>query len=90
MTPQALHLFLESINNESATVYGGDTYFVRVNRALFEVKRSLREMWKGNPVLTTVIFGLPLGFLSLIMYSIFCGDCLVSEEEQEEDHEKRE
>lgn len=90
MTPQALHLFLDSINNESATVYGGDTYFVRLNRALFEVKRSLREMWKGNPVLTTVIFGLPLGFLSLIMYSIFCGDCLVTEEEQEEDHEKRE
>ncbi|KAH8365901.1 hypothetical protein KR093_006999, partial [Drosophila rubida] len=90
LTPQALHLFLESISNESATVYGGDTYFVRVNRALFEVKRSLREMWKGNPVLTTVIFGLPLGFLSLIMYSIFCGDCLVTEEEQEEDHEKRE
>ncbi|XP_034103935.1 protein disulfide-isomerase TMX3 [Drosophila sulfurigaster albostrigata] len=90
LTPQALHLFLESISNESATVYGGDTYFMRVNRALFEVKRSLREMWKGNPVLTTVIFGLPLGFLSLIMYSIFCGDCLVTEEEQEEDHEKRE
>ncbi|EDV95712.1 protein disulfide-isomerase TMX3 [Drosophila grimshawi] len=90
MTPQALHLFLESINNESATVYGGDSYFVRVNRALFELKRSMREMWRGNPVLMTVIFGLPLGFLSLIMYSIFCGDCLVTEEEQEEDHEKKE
>ncbi|EDW68524.1 protein disulfide-isomerase TMX3 [Drosophila virilis] len=90
MTPQALHLFLESIGNESATAYGGDTYFVRVNRALFELKRSLREMWRGNPVLMTVIFGLPLGFLSLIMYSIFCGDCLVTEEEQDEDHEKKE
>ncbi|XP_017863895.1 PREDICTED: protein disulfide-isomerase TMX3 [Drosophila arizonae] len=90
MTPQALHLFLESISNESATAYGGDTYFVRVNRALFELKRSLREMWRGNPVLMTVIFGLPLGFLSLIIYSIFCGDCLVTEEEQEEDHEKKE
>ncbi|XP_064541662.1 protein disulfide-isomerase TMX3 [Drosophila montana] len=90
MTPQALHLFLESISNESATVYGGDTYFVRCNRALFELKRSLREMWRGNPVLMTVIFGLPLGFLSLIMYSIFCGDCLVTEEEQDEDHEKKE
>lgn len=90
MTPQALHLFLESISNESATAYGGDTYFVRVNRALFELKRSLREMWRGNPVLMTVIFGLPLGFLSLIIYSIFCGDCLVTEEEQDEDHEKKE
>ncbi|EDW79361.1 uncharacterized protein Dwil_GK13693 [Drosophila willistoni] len=91
MTPQALHLFLESISNESATAYGGDTYFVRLNRALFEVRRSLKDMWQGNPVLTTVIFGLPLGFLSLIMYSIFCGDCLVTEEESEEEgHEKKE
>ncbi|XP_034655886.1 protein disulfide-isomerase TMX3 [Drosophila subobscura] len=90
MTPQALHLFLESISNESAVAYGGDTYFVRCNRAIFELKRSLKDMWKGNPVLTTVIFGLPLGFLLLIMYSIFCGDCLVTEEEQDEDHEKKE
>ncbi|EDW30436.1 GL17836 [Drosophila persimilis] len=90
MTPQALHLFLESISNESAIAYGGDTYFVRCNRALFELKRSLKDMWKGNPVLTTVIFGLPLGFLLLIMYSIFCGDCLVTEEDQDEDHEKKE
>jgi len=90
MTPQALHLFLESIRNESAVAYGGDTYFVRLNRALFEVRRALRDMWLGNPVLTTVIFGLPLGFLSLIMYSIFCGDCLVTEEDSDEDHEKKE
>ncbi|EDW95468.1 protein disulfide-isomerase TMX3 isoform X2 [Drosophila teissieri] len=90
MTPQALHLFLESIRNESAIAYGGDTYFVRLNRALFEVRRALRDMWLGNPVLTTVIFGLPLGFLSLIMYSIFCGDCLVTEEDPDEDHEKKE
>lgn len=90
MTPQALHLFLESISNESAVAYGGDTYFVRLNRALFEVRRSLKDMWKGNPVLTTVIFGLPMGFLLLIMYSIFCGDCLVTEEDQDEDHEKKE
>ena len=90
MTPQALHIFLESIHNESAIALGGDTYFVRLNRALFEAKKALIEMWRGNPVLTTVIFGLPLGFLSLILYSIFCGDCLVSEEEDEDDHEKKE
>ncbi|XP_073842360.1 thioredoxin-related transmembrane protein 3 [Musca autumnalis] len=90
MTPQALHIFLESIHNESATALGGDTYFVRLNRALFEGKKALFEMWRGNPVLTSVIFGLPLGFLSLILYSIFCGDCLVTEEEEEEDHEKKE
>jgi len=89
MTPQALHIFLESIHNQSAIAYGGDTYYVRLTRALFETKKALKEMWMGNPVLTSVIFGLPLGFLSLILYSIFCGDCLVATDDEEE-HEKKE
>ncbi|XP_067645832.1 protein disulfide-isomerase TMX3 [Eurosta solidaginis] len=89
MTPQALHIFLESIHNESATPLGGDTYFVRLRRAFFEAKKGLREMWLGNPVLTAVIFGLPMGFLTLILYSIFCGDCFVASDE-DDDHEKTE
>lgn len=48
-------------------------------------------MWRGNPILTAVLFGLPLGFLSLIIYSIFCADILDADEEEEEDgHEKNE
>lgn len=90
MTPQALHMFLESINNQSAQVYGGNSYAVRMYRAYFEAKKSLKEMWRGNPVLTSVLFGLPLGFLSLILYSIFCGDCLDAPEEEEDTHEKKE
>lgn len=41
-------------------------------------------MWSGNPVLTTVLFGLPFGFLSLILYSICCADILDAEEDDEE------
>lgn len=40
-------------------------------------------MWRGNPVLTTLLFGLPMGFFSLIVYSIFCADILDAEEEPE-------
>lgn len=47
-------------------------------------------MWRGNPVLTSVIFGLPMGFLSLIMYSICCADILDADEEDDDGHEKRE
>lgn len=39
-------------------------------------------MWRGNPVLTTVLFGLPLGFLSLILYSMCCQDILDAEDEE--------
>lgn len=50
----------------------------------FEARTSLADMWRGNPVLTTVLFGLPLGFLTLIMYSICCADIMDADEDDEE------
>lgn len=47
-------------------------------------------MWKGNPVLTSLLLGLPLGFLSLIFYSICCGDIMDAEEEEEDENELNE
>lgn len=68
--------------------YGGNSFFIRIYRTYFETKRFLVEMWRGNPILSSVLFGLPLGFLSLILYSIFCADILdADEEEDEEIHE---
>lgn len=91
MTPNAVIMFLESIHNLSAPTYGGNSLWVRLYRNYFEAKQSLRDIWRGNPVLTTVLFGLPLGFLSLIVYSICCADIMDAEEEDEQDdHEKRE
>ncbi|CRL00032.1 CLUMA_CG013320, isoform A [Clunio marinus] len=89
MTPEAVEIFLESVLNQSARVYGGDFFTIRMYRAWFELKRLLWDMWRGNPVLTCVIFGLPLGFLSLICYSIFCADIMDADEE-EDVHEKKE
>lgn len=91
MTINSIHIFLESIHNQSATAYGGDRIAVRAYRAYFETKKGLAELWKGNPVLITVLFGLPLGFLSLILYGCFCADCMdAPEEDDEDDHEKTE
>lgn len=91
LTPEAIHLFLESVRNQSAPCYGGNTWPVRIYRLYFEARSSLSEMWKGNPVLTAVLFGLPLGFLSLICYSICCADIMdADDEEEDEPHEKKE
>lgn len=91
MTVEAVRMFLEGVHNQSAPAMGGNAFHVRLYRSYFEARRSLLEMWKGNPILTSVLFGLPLGFLSLIMYSICCADILDADpEEDEEDHEKRE
>jgi hypothetical protein len=41
-------------------------------------------MWRGNPALTAVLFGLPLGFFSLICYSICCADIMDADEDEED------
>nr|CAD7429627.1 unnamed protein product [Timema monikensis] len=83
LTPEAITIFLEQIHNQSVPAYGGNTWLVRVYRTYFEARTSLAEMWQGNPVLTAVLFGLPMGFLSLICYSICCADIMDADEEDE-------
>lgn len=94
MTMADVCAFLDDIHEQRAETYGGNTWSVNLYRTYFEMWKSLAEMWRGNPVLTSVIFGLPLGFLSLIMYSICCSDILdasdEADEEDEDAHEKRE
>lgn len=84
LTPHVIELFLEQIRNESAPRYGGNSWLIRVYRSWFELKSTLAGMWKGNPVLTMVLFGLPAGFLSLICYGICCPDILDADEEEDE------
>lgn len=92
LTPEVVHMFLDSIVNQTAPSYGGNSLPVRLYRTYFEARTSLSEMWRGNPVLTAVLFGLPMGFLSLICYSICCADILDADEEEDEgdySHEKK-
>jgi len=90
ITPEAVEIFLAAVQHGQAPIYGGSSWMVRLYRAYFEAKSSLTGMWRGNPVLTSVLLGLPLGFLSLIFYSICCADIMDAEEEEDEDflHEK--
>ncbi|KRT79210.1 Thioredoxin [Oryctes borbonicus] len=90
LTPEALDLFLERICNQTAATYGGNSLAVKLYRTYFEARTALADMYRGNPVLTIVLFGLPLGFLSLILYSICCSDILDADEEEEPPHEKKE
>lgn len=89
LTPSVIEGFLDSIIAESAPAFGGDSWPIRVYRAYYNARTSLEDMWQGNPVLTALLFGLPLGFLSLICYSIWCSDIMDADEE-ELPHEKRE
>ncbi|CAG4947443.1 unnamed protein product [Parnassius apollo] len=89
MTAEAVALFLDQILKQQAPAYGGNNWPVRLYRGFFEARTTLSNMWRGNPVLTALVFGLPLGFLSLIFYSICCTDILDAEEQEPESHEKK-
>ena len=93
LTPAQVQVFLDSVLDGVAPSYGGSGWLVRLYRSWYEARTSLADMWRGNPVLTAVLLGLPLGFLSLIFYSICCADIMDAEEEEEEEeiyHEKAE
>lgn len=51
-------------------------------RMYYEATTTLSGMWYGNPVLTSVIIGLPMGFLSLICYSMWCADIMDASEDE--------
>lgn len=92
LTSEAIKIFLDSIIAGEAPSYGGSSWLVRLYRAFYEGRSALSDMWRGNPVLTAVLLGLPMGFLSLIFYSICCADIMDAEEDEEEEefHEKNE
>ena len=88
LTPDMVRAFLASVVAGEAPAYGGSSWLVRVSRAVYEGRTALVDMWRGNPVLTALLLGLPAGFLALIFYSICCADIMDAEEEEEELHEK--
>lgn len=65
-------------------VYGGNNFLVRVYRTYFKAKSTLISRWRGNPVLTIVLIGLPFGFLCFILYSCCCADILDAEGDDDE------
>nr|XP_023013921.1 protein disulfide-isomerase TMX3-like [Leptinotarsa decemlineata] len=90
MTPDAIDMFLERVYNQTAPLYGGNDLAVRLYRSYFKARTTLGDRWRGNPVLTTVLLALPMGFLSFILYSCCCANILDAEEDDEEEcHEKK-
>ncbi|CAH1102178.1 unnamed protein product [Psylliodes chrysocephalus] len=92
MTARDVELFLETIYNQSAFAYGGNGYGTRLYRAYFEAKTAVIEMWQGNPILTAILFTIPVLFIIFIFYSLCFADILdndgIEEDEDDEDAEE--
>lgn len=83
-SPQSILQLLDQVKNNSADPLGGDTLYYKVYRNYYNIKTSLAGMWKGNPVLTTVLLGLPLGLFSIICYTTCCSDILEAGDDDDE------
>ncbi|KAI9565415.1 hypothetical protein GHT06_009207 [Daphnia sinensis] len=88
LTPESLADFLNRILQNDIEAYGGMGVMARAKRMYYEGTTTLAGMWYGNPVLTSVIIGLPLGFLSLICYSMWCADIMDASEDDQNVREK--
>ncbi|CAG2100189.1 unnamed protein product [Medioppia subpectinata] len=99
---QAFYNELESIAhtypNQNQLAYGGDRFWNRIHRMGYDTITSFISMYYGNPVLTILLFGIPAGFLSIIIYTTCFSDILDAKDEDidenedndDETHEKRE
>ena len=74
-------------------VQGGNTYLNRFKRLGYDGFVAVSLMFESNPILTCILFGLPIMFFSVIIYCSCCSDMLDGrdfDDEEELDEEAEE
>ncbi|PIO72607.1 hypothetical protein TELCIR_05459 [Teladorsagia circumcincta] len=71
----------DGIDKGTASPLGGRSLPVRIRRIIFEVYMNVTQMFATQPLLSSVLFGMPIAFLSIICYSICSADFSVDREE---------
>ncbi|CAG9854335.1 unnamed protein product [Phyllotreta striolata] len=84
MTSHDVELFLETIYNQSAIAYGGNGFGTRIYRAYFEAKTSVVDLWQENPILTSLIFTIPMLFITSLFYLMCFGDVMDNGADEDE------
>ncbi|CAH1284891.1 unnamed protein product [Diabrotica balteata] len=87
MTEADIETFLDDVDMLSLPTYGGNSFFVRLYRGFFETKTIIKDMWRSNPIMTSLIFIIPLMFLSFIFYTLCFTDVTGNMEEEEEEYD---
>ncbi|RMX51139.1 hypothetical protein pdam_00015794 [Pocillopora damicornis] len=83
-TEQQLVSFLEDVLEGRAKGYGGDSYFQRFYRGIWELLRSIYEIWTTQPIAAILMFGFPLLVFSFLIYMLCIADPGPEEEDLEE------
>ncbi|WKX93039.1 hypothetical protein Q1695_010791 [Nippostrongylus brasiliensis] len=71
----------DGIEKGTAVALGGRSLPTRIRRIIFEVYSNVSQMFATQPLLSSVLFGMPIAFLSIICYSICSADFNVDREE---------
>ncbi|KAK5968460.1 Thioredoxin domain-containing protein [Trichostrongylus colubriformis] len=71
----------DGFDKGTATPLGGRSLLVRIRRFFFEIYLNVTQMFTTQPLLSSVLFGMPIAFLSIICYSICSADFSVDRDE---------
>ncbi|XP_053344200.1 protein disulfide-isomerase TMX3 isoform X2 [Clarias gariepinus] len=67
---EQLITFIRSVLDGTAQAYGGDGFFQRLKRVVYDARSTIMSVFRSSPVLACFLFGLPLGVISLMCYGI--------------------
>ncbi|KAG2458260.1 TMX3 isomerase, partial [Polypterus senegalus] len=75
--------FINNVLDGTAEAQGGDGFFQRIKRVLYDAKSTVVSVFKSSPILGCFLFGLPLGVISIMCYGI----CTAESDDSSEDAE---
>lgn len=76
---------VDSALDDRLEYHGGSSLSLELFRRLFNYQSMFVRMFKSNPLLTSLVMGLPTLILSFVVYMTCCQDEQVFEEEEDED-----
>jgi len=83
-TEQKLTSFLDDILEGRAKGYGGDSYFRRLYRGIWDLLKTIYDIWTTQPIAALLMFGFPLLVFAFVIYMLCIADPGPEEEDLDE------
>ncbi|OQV21430.1 Protein disulfide-isomerase TMX3 [Hypsibius exemplaris] len=94
ITTESLQKFLDGILAGEVHGAGGKGWFRKAYKFFYSIAAYFYKMFSTQPILSSILLGLPLGILTIILVMMYTNDCTDNKEEDEgdddSDHEKEE
>lgn len=87
-TEEKLTVFLNDVLEGNVKGYGGDSYFQRIYRGIWDLFRTVYDIWTTQPIAALLMFGFPLLVFSFLIYMLCIADTGPEEEDLVDDEEE--